>query len=238
MKDVIRRARTIRLQVVPVEVMVVNKSTVEDHAAVWFQRSCDYIGGFRGIAAVHRRTQLTFGIGLYDHTAEIRYLPVNFVELLPPPLIYLGIERIERFQPTYLLRHTDVHCNTELHAISAKHIGNPRQLWDEVRIEDVKIRIYVIDVASIDADGCQRSRILRGARQIGTHVTIVEENRPPGVAALNRAIQIVPLVHPTHGRRWRVGLIQSRNAFPLRNLAEKCKCGIQNSSVGSAGDYD
>lgn len=77
--------------------MVVNKSTVEDHAAVWFQRSCDYIGGFGGIAAVHRRTQLTLGICLYDHTAEIRYLPVNFIELLPPPISYLGIERVERF---------------------------------------------------------------------------------------------------------------------------------------------
>src|SRR5215469_15722974 len=127
-KDVVRCARAIRLRIGPVEVMVVNKRTVEDHSAMWLQRSRNYIGGFRWIAFVNRRTQLTLGIRLDDHTAEIRYLPVNFVELLHPPISYLRIERVERLQSTYLLGHTDVHCYTELHAISSKHIANPRQL--------------------------------------------------------------------------------------------------------------
>src|SRR5271165_2820914 len=108
MENVVGSPRPVGFQVVPVQVMVVNKRAIEDDSSMRLQHLRNYIRRFRSITPIHRRPQLSLGVRLHDHAAEIRNLPVDLVELLFPPSSNLWIERIEGVESTDLLWHTDV----------------------------------------------------------------------------------------------------------------------------------
>ncbi len=88
-----------------------------------------------------------------------------------------------------------------MHAPRSKYVGDAGKLWNEVRVEDAQIGIDVIHAAAVDADRGQQSRVFGGSREIGADAPVVEENGASAIAALDTAIEIIPLVHPAHGRR-------------------------------------
>src|SRR3974377_739748 len=144
--------------------MVVDECAIEYDPSVRPQRPGNYVGRVCGVAPIYRRPQLTLGIRLHDHAAEIGNLLVNLVELLLPPLRHFRIERIEGAEPSDLLRHADIHSYAQLHAIWPKHIGDASKLWNKIRVEDVEVGVHVADIAPVDADGSQQSCILHRAR--------------------------------------------------------------------------
>src|SRR5579863_3200639 len=67
MKNVIRCFRAIVLQVGPIQMVVIDKCTVEDDPMGRIECARDDVGRISGSAAVKRRTQASFGIGLDDY---------------------------------------------------------------------------------------------------------------------------------------------------------------------------
>ena len=95
MKNIVGGAGAIVFQVGPIKVMVVNKRTVEEHAAVRFERAGNHIGSIGGSTARGGGAGAAFGIGFYDKTAEVRNQAVNLVGFRAPKFGDLRIERIE-----------------------------------------------------------------------------------------------------------------------------------------------
>src|SRR5580692_12378125 len=83
----------IAFQIVPVEMVVVDKGSVEDHSAVWLEGAGNYVGRVGMSAAVSRRAEAALGIGFYNEASEVWDAAVDFVDLFAPPL---GDPRIQR----------------------------------------------------------------------------------------------------------------------------------------------
>src|ERR1039458_794956 len=66
MEIVVGRFRAIVFQFVPVEVMVVNKRSIEHDAAVRLESARNHIGGVGRRSAVGGGTEASLGIGLHD----------------------------------------------------------------------------------------------------------------------------------------------------------------------------
>ena len=121
--DAIGSSGAVGFQVVPVQVMVVNKCAIENESSMRLQRLRNYIRRFRNITPIHRRSQLSLGVRLYNHAAEIRNLAVHLVKFLSPPSSNLWIERIEGVQSTDLIWHVNVHRHPQLHAVRSKYMA-------------------------------------------------------------------------------------------------------------------
>ena len=81
------------------------------------------------------------------------------------------------------------------------------------------------------------SRAYSSARvRSGADVVVLEEDRAAAVAALDRAIQVVPLVDPAQRRRRRFGPIQRRQVVAQRDLAQKREGAVECAARAVAGD--
>src|SRR5947209_17722919 len=96
MEYIVRGPRAVTLGILPVEVMVVHKCTVEKNAAVGLERARDHVGGIRWRPAVSGRTRPAFGIRLDDKSAEVRNAAIDAVHSLAPPLSEARVERVKR----------------------------------------------------------------------------------------------------------------------------------------------
>src|ERR1035437_4688292 len=108
---VVACAGPVGLHVVPVEMMVVDEATVEDHATMWMQSAGHDVRGIGWGAAILRWTGAAFGVSLDDDAAKVRNRAVDFIHLGLPPGSDLRIQRIECLQAAEYLwaAHIDGH---------------------------------------------------------------------------------------------------------------------------------
>ena len=122
MEIIVGGAGAVVFQIVPVEVMVVNESAIEQQAAVRLERAGDHVGCVGMRAAICGRTDAAFGIGLQDETREIGNRSVNLPCFLLPPFDHARVERIvrvetaDRFGAAEINRDGNAHCpRDEMH---------------------------------------------------------------------------------------------------------------------------
>ncbi len=101
--------------------------------------------------------------------------------------------------------------------------------------EQIEIGIHVIDVAAVDADRGEQAGVLPGAGEIDANVAVVEEDGPPSVAALDRAVQVVPFVGPADrgGRGLR---FDGGDGLFGGDLFQEVKDGVQLGRGRGTGD--
>src|SRR6202020_3536917 len=86
----------------------------------------------------------------------------------------------------------------------AEQVGDAHQLRKEIVFEHARIRVYVVDRTPVDANRSQQARVIAHASKIGANAAVVEKDGAAGVATLNAAVEVVPLIDPTDRR---VGLL-------------------------------
>jgi hypothetical protein len=69
-------------------------------------------------------------------------------------------------------------------------------------------------------------------------VVVPEEHGAAAVAALDRSIQVVPLVDPALRRRRRLGPIERRQIGAKRHRALECEDAVDRAARAVAGDDD
>src|SRR5207247_6794749 len=104
MEYIVRGPRAVTLGILPVEVMVVHKCTVEKNAAVGLERARDHVGGIGWRPAVGGRTRPAFGTRLDNKSAEVRNAAIHAVHSLAPPLAEASVDRGERLHAAAGLR--------------------------------------------------------------------------------------------------------------------------------------
>src|SRR5580692_8449809 len=98
MEVVVRRACTIVFRISPIEMVVVDKRTIEDDAVMRRKGAGNYVGGIGRRPAIGRGTEAALRIRLDDNAGKIRNQSVNVVKLSSPPFANARICRIERVQ--------------------------------------------------------------------------------------------------------------------------------------------
>ena len=96
MKVVVGGFGAIILQIVPIEMMVVDEGAIEDDAAVRLERTRNHVGRVSRSSPISGRAEPPLRVRLHHEAAEVRNVPVDLVDLLPPPLGDPRIERIKR----------------------------------------------------------------------------------------------------------------------------------------------
>src|SRR5260370_34512173 len=71
MENIVRSFRAVTLWILPVEVMIGYKLAIKNDSAVGVERAANHIGGVRGRPAVGGRAGPSFGIRLYNKSAEV-----------------------------------------------------------------------------------------------------------------------------------------------------------------------
>ena len=100
----------------------------------------------------------------------------------------------------------------------------------------MKVGIHVADVASVNSHRGKQSCILCRPRQVRAHVSVLEEDGPSRVAALDRSVKVIPLVYPAHWGRWLLQLIERGDALAPCDFAQQCERSIENAAIRGAGD--
>ena len=149
------------------------------------------------------------GIRLDDNAGKIRNQPVNLVDLFAPPFGDASIRGIESVEASDHFRTADVNGDCELDTPGTKHIGNASELREKIVLNNLRIGVNAVDRAPVDSDGSEQARVLAGARQVRADAAVLKKYGRPRVAALDTAVEVVPLVCPTNGC---VGLRVSCNA--------------------------
>ncbi len=90
MKIVVGSFGAVVFGIAPVEVMIVDESTIKHDAMMRLEGAGDDVGGVGGRAAVEGRAEAAFGIGLDDEAAEVGNGGVNSVVARPPTVLGLA----------------------------------------------------------------------------------------------------------------------------------------------------
>ncbi len=201
-EDVVGGAGAVGLGVAPVEVMVVNKGAIKHHAAMRLQSAGQQVGCVGRGASVAGGAGLALGVGLDRKPSKIGNERVNLFDLGRPPGLHRRVERVVGREAADLLRAGDVHAEGQTNAPRAHRVGHSCQLLQVIGVEQLRRGVHIIDVAAVDAHRGQQARVFGYGLQVFADVSAFEKDRPARIAALDRAVGIVPLVDPADGHGW------------------------------------
>ena len=195
------------LRVVPLEVIVVDEAAVEDHPVVWRKGAGEHVRGIGWGAAVLRGAFSALGVRLDCEAAKVGHKGVDFFDLGLPPGDHGGVKGVEGWQTADCLWTGEIDRQREFDAPGAEDFGHPGELAEVLGGEQVEVGVDVVRVTAVDADGGEQARIPTRAGEVGADVAIFEKDRGAGVAALDSAVHVIPLVGPPNGRGRGLGLI-------------------------------
>ena len=184
------------------------------------------------VAVIVLRAGLPFRIRLYEKTAEIGDGCVNLIRLGLPPGGNRGVQRIGRLEMAELDRRRPARRQIDLDAIGPEYIRERRRLGDIGRGQAVGLCVDIVEDGAVDADRGIGPGIVgvAGVPEVGELPPVPD--RLPGIAALDGAIEIVPVVEQAQlelgGRRnvERVDRLAALDALPTARVAcQGRRCG-------------
>ena len=233
---VVRGASAIVLQIAPVHVVVVDEAAVEDDAAVRGERTRNDVGGIGMRAAVGARAQASLGIGFDHEPAQIRDALVEIVDRLLPPADDPRVEWIESVETANLLRTAEINRQHQMDAPRPERFCQADQLRTVRGREQSCIGVDVVDGAAVQAERRQQPRVIARPRQVRPDVPIIEKDGVSAVPALDRAIEVVPLIDPADGRGRLLAEIDVVERAMQADQTKQCEYAVQHGAIGAPGD--
>ena len=103
--------------------------------------------------------------------------------------------------------------------------------------EHARVGIDVVDGAGVDAERGQQAAVLADAGQIFAGLQVVPEDGAAAVAALDGAIQVVPLVDPAHGSVGRLLLVELGDGFAEGDFSQEGEGAVEHAAIVGGGDH-
>src|SRR6266851_42720 len=200
MEVVVGGAGAISFGISPVQMMVVNEGAVEQDSVMGSKGASDDVGGVGRGTPILRRPGAALGIGFDHEPAEIGDALVNSVGGFLPPRGNVTIKGVKGLQPPNRHGAAHIHRDGQLDPPRAKRIRDAYELRKKVGAQDSRVSVDVVYGASVDADRRQQPGVVADASQIAANLAAVKQNGTSRIAALNRAVEVVPLVDPADGR--------------------------------------
>jgi len=108
-----------------------------------------------------------------------------------------------------------------------------------VAIEELGSCIDVVDVAAVDADRSEQAGIVGDGSEVLADIAVFKKNAAAGVAALDGAIRVIPLVDPanSHGGVAAPGVLMTGFTKVSRSgKAEKGKHAVKSAALVAASN--
>jgi hypothetical protein len=235
-KDIVSGSSAVVLRIAPIKVVVVDERAIEEDAGVRLQRPREHVGCVGWGAPERGRPGAALRIRFHHEPAKVRNQAINLVHLFGPPLRDGWFQRVERVESSDRLGADEIDRDSELHSPRAERVGDARELWQKVGHEHARIRVHVVDHASVDPQRREQARVVAHAREVVANVAAVEKDRAAAVAALDAAVEVVPLIHPAN-RSVRLALdIEVLDVLFEGDFAKQGKNAIQHAAVGGSRD--
>ncbi len=197
---VVSGAGAVVLQVAPIHVVVVDEAAIKEQAAVRSQRAGDDVGGVGVGAAIGGGAGAAFGIGLEHEAGKIGDGAVDFIGAGAPPGGDGGIERIEGVETAGGFGASEIDRKDDGDAPGTKRGGDAGDLGNECGGEEAGVGVDVADGAGVDAEGGEQAAVFGDTREVRARVAGFPEDGASAIAALDGAVEIVPLIDPADGR--------------------------------------
>ena len=199
---VVRGARPIVLRIVPVHVMVVDEAAIEDHAAVRRQRARDDVRGVGVGAAVCRGPTRPSESAFSTKPAEVG----NRADRGRPPASSTTRSRPGRAGRRSAACRASAGCRNRSRARAARPTGagrrrraRPAGMNSGDRTSGLALTL-LIEMPLMPSEASSRP-YSSTRRQILADMAVLPEDRSSAIAALDRAVDVVPLVDPAHAAR-------------------------------------
>src|SRR6202034_236802 len=135
-----------------------------------------------------------------DEAAEVGDRGVDFFNPRAPPGGNFRIAGIEGVETTDDLGAVDGDGHRETHSPGAERVRDARDATNHFRREHLRRRIDIVHGATVDADRGEETRVVTGAGQVCADLAVVEKDGTAGVATLDGAVDVVPLIDPADRR--------------------------------------
>ena len=215
----------------------VDEGAPHHDAAMRRQRLGQHVGAVGVRAAVVLRPGLAFGIGLDQEAAESGNDAVHLVGLGLPPRPHRRVERIGGLEPADLDRRAEARAQVDLDPVRPEHPGQRRRLLQVHRRERLRAGVDVVEHRAVDADRGIGAGVVGIARAGPVRQLVPVPDRLAGVAALDVAVQVVPVVeYPHAGLRC---LADVERVQRLRGLdqAQQVEGAVQRAELGVGRDH-
>ncbi len=189
-------------------ILRIHESAPHDDAAVRRYGVGEHVGAVRVRATVVLRTRLALGVGLDQEAAEIGDVTVDLLRLGAPPRADRRIEGIGRLEAADFDGRAEAGAQVDAHAVWPQDIRQRRRLLQITRCENEGARIDVREDRAVNADRSTRTRVVRVP---GINVSRQCEpipDRAARIAALDRFVQVVPMIENPTLQVWRRGQIE------------------------------
>ncbi len=182
------------LDAVGVDLGVVHEGPVHHDPAVRPHRLGEGVRAVRVRPVVVLGAGLPLAVRLHEEAAEVGDPRVDLVRLVAPPLCDGGIEGIRGGQVPQQLGGGEVRGQVRADAIGAERVREGGRLLDIGRAQRFRIRVDAVDHAPVDADRGVRTGVVLDARVHAAGQLVPLPERRPGISALDRAVEVVPVI--------------------------------------------
>ena len=103
-------------------------------------------------------------------------------------------------------------------------------------VDKLRGGVDVVDVAAVDADGGEQAGVFVDGGEVVADVAGFEEDAAAGVAALDGAVGVVPLVDPADGGGGLLRFVDVGEGFEARDFAEEGEDAVEDAAVVATSD--
>ncbi len=200
------------------------------------QRLREHVGAVHVAAAVVLRARLALGAGLHQEAAEVRDQPVDLVGLVLPPGAHPRIQRVGGRQPGELPGRREARRQEDADAVRPQHVGQRRGLLQPRLGEHLRARVDVVEHRGVDAQRGVGARVVHVARRLDVGERPPVPDRLARVAALHRAIEVVPVIEHAPAHLGRGRLVQARQVRAHLRVAQPGEAAMEQAAVGVGRD--
>ena len=182
------------------------------------------------------RPGLALGVGLHEEPPEVGDDAVDLVGLAPPPGRDLRVERVGRLQPADLDRGAEARGEVDADPVGPEDPRERRGLGEVLREEARRVRVDVREDGAVDADRGVRARVVGVAGVEVVRQLVPVPEREARVPALDRPVQVVPVVqHPEPGPGG-LGDRQALDRLVRLQQPQEVEDAVQHAHVGVRRD--
>ena len=224
------------LDAIGIDVRVVDECTPHHDAAVRLHRVRQQVGAVGVRARVVLRSWLPLAVGLDEESAEIRNRRVDLGRLVLPPLSHRWIERIGRRPSADRAGGSEIGGEVDLYSVGAKHVGDGGRLADVLGAERPRVSVDVVEHSAVEAQRSIRARVVVQPPIDPRRQLVPVPQRTARVAALDRSVQVVPVIEQTKLVARLLAHVESIDRRTGREQAQQMKGTVERAAVAGGRD--
>ncbi len=157
------------------------------------QRFGEHVCAVVVVRAVILRPRLALRIRLHLEAAEVGDQAVDLIYLIPPPRGDRRIARVARFQAAELHRRGEKGREVHPEAVGPEEVGQRSRFVQVFGGQAFGLGVDVVQADAVEADGRAGAGVVVITRVEHVRQVVPLPQRFPGVAALDGAIEVVPV---------------------------------------------